>query len=642
MTGSPWCATALAPLDREDLVQLALAAAGSTVLPPGVVDDLVERSGGNPLFLQELVNGTVTGSLTDVPESIEAVVTATIDTLPARDRSLLRHAAVLGGHVPLRILAPMVDEPLDRVALALRRLSHFLVDQGDGSVRFQHILLRDVAYEGLPYRIRRKLHARAGDILEGSTEHPESMSELLSIHYDRADQPAKSWRYSRVAGERAQRNGASVEAAAFYQRALEAAPRPRRDHAGRPGRRGRTARRHVGVRGPVRTVERRLPASRGSSARVTRPGRSGCAARSGTSATTRAATTPRSAGSDAGWPSSATWTTKPPLARCERSSPSRWCRAASGWVTMPAPSRSSAGRSTTPPPAGHAARWRTRTACTTSCSWTRAATRTRRYSEQAATIYEELGDHRGLALALNEMGSTAYWLGEWDEAVRCWERAIEADRRAGALVYNAIYLNNIGEIRSDQGRFTEAEVLLREACELWTAGGWRAGTGWALSNLGRLAARDGRIDESKARLAESCSILSDIGAEALLVETQARELERCVLAGAHEEALALVDDTGTRAERLPLVSVVDLVRRLHGYTRCQAGDPEDACRLIEISVGASRERGGSYDVALGLEALARVERRLGRPDADEHDREAAEIFGQLGVVATPRVPLPGT
>ena len=56
---------------------------------------------------------------------------------------------------------------------------------------------------------------------------------------------------------------------------------------------------------------------------------------------------------------------------------------------------------------------------------------------------------------------------------------------------------------------------------------------------------------------------------------------------------------------------------------------------------ASRDRGVSYDVALGLEALARIERVLGHPGADEHDREAAAIFAQLGVVATPTVPLPG-
>ena len=213
----------LAPLGREDLVQLAAAAAGTAILPPGVVDDLVDRSGGNPLFLQELVDATVSGCLTDVPETIEALVTATIDTLPVRDRSLLRQASILGSLVPLGTLAAMVDEPLERVTLAARRLDHFLIEQHDGTLRFRHILLRDVAYSGLSFRVRRQMHDRAGEILEQSAAEPDALAELLSIHFDRAGRLERSWHYSCLAGERAQRNGASVEAAAFYERALDAA-----------------------------------------------------------------------------------------------------------------------------------------------------------------------------------------------------------------------------------------------------------------------------------------------------------------------------------------------------------------------------------------------------------------------------------
>jgi hypothetical protein len=145
--------------------------------------------------------------------------------------------------------------------------------------------------------------------------------------------------------------------------------------------------------------------------------------------------------------------------------------------------------------------------------------------------------------------------------------------------------------------------------------------------------------EAKKSFDEACYVLADIGAEALLLETEARELERCVLAGDHEDALDLVDHLRGRAERLHLVSVVDLIDRLHGYARCQAGDAAAGLRLIETSVTASRGRGASYDVALGAEALARVARVLGR-SADEHESEAAALFAQLGVVSTPVIPLP--
>ena len=213
----------LAPLGRDGPRPAGGGGGRDAILPPGVVDDLVDRSGGNPLFLQELVNATVSGSLTDVPETIEALVTATIDTLPVRDRSLLRQASILGSLVPLGTLAAMVDEPLERVTLAARRLGHFLVEQPDGTVRFRHILLRDVAYDGLSFRARRQMHDRAGEILE---QRPRSRTPWPSCCRSTSTAPdasRESWQYSCLAGERAQRNGASVEAAAFYERALDAA-----------------------------------------------------------------------------------------------------------------------------------------------------------------------------------------------------------------------------------------------------------------------------------------------------------------------------------------------------------------------------------------------------------------------------------
>src|SRR5262249_20173342 len=79
-------------------------------------------------------------------------------------------------------------------------------------------------------RARRTLHHRAAMILEQSSNDGDALAELLSIHFHRAGRFHESWRYSRVAGERAQRNGAPIEAAAFFTTALEAA-RPRHDLA---------------------------------------------------------------------------------------------------------------------------------------------------------------------------------------------------------------------------------------------------------------------------------------------------------------------------------------------------------------------------------------------------------------------------
>jgi class 3 adenylate cyclase/tetratricopeptide (TPR) repeat protein len=629
----------LQPLDRPALCELAVAASGSTVLPPGMVDDLVDRSGGNPLFLRELVNATVTGSITEVPDTIEAVVGASIDTLAPRDRSLLRHAAVLGGHVPLSVLVAMVDEPTDEVELSLARLAHFLIDAEPGFLRFSHILLRDVAYEGLPYRARRTLHERAGEILEGSNRDPEAMAELLSIHFDRAGRLMESWRYSRVAGERAQRNGAPVEAAAFLERALTAAEGlpevsvvERAEVAERLGDTfefcGRYEQSSAAYRRARKLAEgdqprrvrlcRKLGFVRDHEGRydtAQRWFRRGLAELEGVEDVAQARAL------------------RAELATAVVSSKYRQGRHARA-LPLIRQAILDAQASGAEAALAHAY------FVYDELLIERGSYNEARHSERAAEIYERLGDNRGAAAAHNMRGITAYWLGQWDHAVRCYELAIEADRKAGAMVYNAIYLNNIGEIRSDQGRLVEAEVLLREARDLWSAGGWRAGTGWALSNLGRLASRDGRADEAHDRFHEARGVLADIGAGGMLLETDAREMECFVFEGDHDRALAMADELLTRARRLDLPSVTALVERLQGYASCQAGDPQRALCRVTASLEGSRARGAQYEVALSAEALARIEVVLGM---DEHATrravEADECFERLGVVATPSVPL---
>ena len=628
----------LEALARSDLVELAQEAAGGTILAPGVLDDLVDRSGGNPMFLQELVRATTSGSLTELPDTIEAVVAATIDTLNGRDRLLLRHAAVLGGHFPSGVLAAMLDESPALVQRDVERLNHFLTAESHGMVKFRHILLRDVAYEGLPFRTRRHLHDRAGTILEASTPTPEVMAELLSVHFHRSGRFDQAWRYSRIAGERAQHNGAPVEAAAFFTHALEAgrrlnsvAERDRAEVAERLGDTWELAGRYGEASAAYQQARRLVPHDAARQVRLCRKigyvrdheGRYTVAQRWFTRGLSELETITDDA---AAAQARAELTTAAVSSKIRQG---RHVRAIPQIEQAIADAKRSGDR---------------RALAHAYFVYDQLLVDRGRYTEAnharlAAEIYEELGDHRGAASGYNETGNTAYWLGRWDDAVASYERAIEADQRAGALVNNAIYLNNIGEIRSDQGRLGEAQRLFSEALDLWTSGGWRIGSGWALSNLGRAAARAGDLALARDRLVRSCEVLSEIGGEAMLVETEAREMERLVLAGEGNAALAMVEDLLARSGRLGLVSVTDMVKRLAGYAQCQLGDPEAGIALIEESLAGSVERGAEYEAALAREALVRVASRSGR-EASEHAAVVADVFRRLGVVATPEVPLP--
>ena len=627
----------LKPLTHDALVSLALASAQGNALPPGVVENLVERSAGNPLFLQELVNAALTGSLTELPESVEAVVATSIDTLPPDDRTLLRHAAVLGNHFPSAVLGRMLEVPGEGIRKDIRRLRHFLVPERDGMVKFRHVLLRDVAYEGLPFRARRAMHQRAGTILEQSSKQPEALAELLSIHFHWAGRFEDSWRYSRIAGERAQRNGAPVEAAAFFTHALEAARRlddvgadahseiaerlgdtwelgGRYEKAEAAYRQARRLSRHDPVRlgrlcrkiGFIRDHEGRYVQAQ----RWFRRGvRELASAKSRLEARR----------------------TQAELTTASGSSKLRQGRHGEAIPVLQEAIRL-AEESDERAALAHA--YCQLDLAYSELGWHSEAS----YSERALALYKELGDERGMAAAYNQMGIAAYWRGEWDAAVALYNQASEADERAGSLVDRAIYMNNVGEIRSDQGRIAEAELLLEQAHQLWTGAGWRIGSGWAKSNLGRAAARAGRLDDAAAILQQARELLASIGAEAMLLETDARDVERLTFAREHDAAIEQARDLRTRAAKLGLANVLNMMDRLEGCAQCQAGRPNLGLPLLERSIMDNRERGADYEAALSLEALAAAGRLSGRPGSEELAAEAATIFERLGVVQPPTVP----
>ena len=130
-------------------------------LPPHVVALAAERSAGNPQFLRDLLADAASSSGT-LPETIEAAATARIDRLAARDRELVRRASVLGTSFHPRMLADVVDGAPASAEDLLHRLGDVFADDGDGWLKFRIGVLRDAAYAGLPFALRRRLHAVAG------------------------------------------------------------------------------------------------------------------------------------------------------------------------------------------------------------------------------------------------------------------------------------------------------------------------------------------------------------------------------------------------------------------------------------------------------------------------------------------------
>jgi class 3 adenylate cyclase/tetratricopeptide (TPR) repeat protein len=157
---------------------------------------LIDRTQGNPFFLEETVRGLVeTGALTgrpgeyslaaslptiQIPATVQAVLAARIDRLSAEDKRVLQLASVIGRTVPLTLLRAIAEiaEPDLQGSLARLQTAEFIYEARlfpEPEYAFRHALTLDVAYGGLLQESRRELHVRIVETLERL--YPERLSE---------------------------------------------------------------------------------------------------------------------------------------------------------------------------------------------------------------------------------------------------------------------------------------------------------------------------------------------------------------------------------------------------------------------------------------------------------------------------------
>ena len=208
---------------------------------------LIDRTGGNPFFLEECVRALgETGALEGapgayrmvrpvtsfhVPATVHPVLAARIDRLPREDKTLLQMAAVVGKDVPLALLgaiAQMSDEALHRAMARLRaaELLHPLRLFPDVEYTFRHALIHEVAYTTLLNHQRRALHARIVQAMEDAAAGRVSDDVERLAHHARAGELwDKAAHYMRQAGVKAFAHSANRDAVAWFEQALAALKR---------------------------------------------------------------------------------------------------------------------------------------------------------------------------------------------------------------------------------------------------------------------------------------------------------------------------------------------------------------------------------------------------------------------------------
>jgi class 3 adenylate cyclase/tetratricopeptide (TPR) repeat protein len=220
-------------------------------LPEGLVDYVHDITGGNPFFIEEVVQSLIDEHVLigngsnwllarpsrelHAPANVQAMVQARIDRLARGDRELLKLAAVIGAEFSLELLEMLCDaaQPLPEVLARLEAAAH-IVHRSSASYRFKHAIVQEVVYNVLLLQKRRQLHGRLAESIEQrqSERGLEPHYEALAHHYGRSAQRERAAHYAELAGRKAERSFSLEQARRQYGLAIrcidELEPTPER------------------------------------------------------------------------------------------------------------------------------------------------------------------------------------------------------------------------------------------------------------------------------------------------------------------------------------------------------------------------------------------------------------------------------
>ena len=212
----------LLPFDRPEVTELVRAIRADT--PPGLIDQLSERSDGNAFYIEELLaTSTVIGT---PPASLSEVLLARVATLTEPTQDLLRFASAAGAHIATSLLGTVsqLDEPEVHTLLREAVERHILtLDATTGELAFRHALMREVIYEGLLPWERARMHAAYATALEAepAIENDAARVAELAYHWHAAHDLPRALVAAVRAGAAFDRVSAPTEAHRQYERSID-------------------------------------------------------------------------------------------------------------------------------------------------------------------------------------------------------------------------------------------------------------------------------------------------------------------------------------------------------------------------------------------------------------------------------------
>jgi class 3 adenylate cyclase len=229
-------------LPRRQATEMMNRVAHGKALPPEVVEQVVAKTDGVPLFVEELTKMVLESGLLQeraeryelsgplpplaIPSTLHDSLMARLDRLAAV-KGLAQLGATLGREFSFALLQAVSPWDEDTVQRGLHQLvvAEFLYQQGlppQATYRFKHALIQDAAYQSLLRSTRQQHHQRIAQVLaERFPETAETQPELLAHHYTAAGLREQAMPYWQQAGQRALQRSANLEAVSHATRGLE-------------------------------------------------------------------------------------------------------------------------------------------------------------------------------------------------------------------------------------------------------------------------------------------------------------------------------------------------------------------------------------------------------------------------------------
>jgi class 3 adenylate cyclase/tetratricopeptide (TPR) repeat protein len=568
-------------LSESELLVEALLAEQTGMIDPELRHALLEKTEGNPLFVEETIRMVLeregAGGVERIPDSLQALIGARIDRLPPRHRALLRRAAVIGRVFWLGAVEHLSPE-IDNVGEALDDLllRDFLLPEARSSIsgevayRFKHILIREVAFAGLSKSSRADHHAGFAEWLKQRAGG--ELTEIRAYHLDHAvtlleeldgEAPPELVRDAAgaldKAGKRALHREANRSARKLLLRAVELEPT--------------LERRYDAARAAWRLQD--LPAVSNEMERVVAE-----AVENGDRATegkALAALAEVALYRDADLPR-AKETAERAVAVLDRS-----------------------------------LRFRALMVLSTIARWQGEFDEQEQYVRDALEVAQEIGRKDFEAQATRDLADAELNAGRYEEATKLIDRALELAEESGSIVARAYALAESGHIKLHQDDPGGAEQCLEEARALFAEAGATLPLGRVLLRLAEVASRRGEEKKAEKLLRESIRGLKTIEDRGTLCESQRALADVLTAQGRLDEAERVAleametvgphDVSSQASTRVSLASI-----------RAAQGRDDEAEQLMRHAWGAVEGTGYRTLEIWTLERLDQFLRERDRPD----------------------------